>query len=186
MIADRRRWWPLWMHGALRRGVGDAPLFEAVVVSTICREVVCVPGGLWTMKIALVAAVALVVSAACASGNVFELKVGQCFDDPENMDVVSDVELIDCDKPHDNEVYALFDMPEGDFPGVSAVETAALDGCYDAFEPYVGIDYASSALDFNWLSPTSDSWENGDQEIICIAYDLDLKKLTDTVKDSRA
>ena len=138
------------------------------------------------MKIAFVAAVALVVAVACGSGNVFELKVGECFDDPENMDQVSDVELIDCEQPHDNEVYALFDMPEGDFPGVSVVEAAALEGCYDAFEPYVGIDYASSVLDFNWLSPTPSSWEAGDQEIICIAYDLDLKKLTDTVKDPRA
>lgn len=138
------------------------------------------------MKIAFVAAVALVVSVACGSGNVFELKVGQCFDDPENMEVVSDVEIVDCDEAHDNEVYALFDMPSGDFPGVSVVEEAALEGCYDAFEPYVGIDYASSVLDFSWLSPTPDSWENGDYEIVCIAYDLDLKKLTDTVKDSRA
>ena len=141
------------------------------------------------MRLVLVAAVALVVSVACGSGNVFELKVGQCFDDPDNMsgmENISDVEMVDCDQPHDNEVYALFDMPDGNFPGVSVVEDAALDGCYDAFESYVGLDYESSVLDFSWLTPTSSSWEQGDQEVICIAYDLELKKLTDTVKDSRA
>lgn len=135
-------------------------------------------------KIALVAAVALVVSVACGSGNVFELKVGQCFDDPEEFGTVTDVEIVDCDKAHDNEVYALFDVPDGDFPGVSVVEQAALDGCYDAFEGYVGLDYESSVLDFSWLVPTPQSWEEGDQEVVCIAYDLDLKKLTDSVKDS--
>lgn len=138
------------------------------------------------MRIAFVAAVALVASVACGGGNVFELKVGQCFDDPESVDVVSDVDIVDCETAHDNEVYALFDMPAGDFPGVSVVQDAAIEGCHDAFEPYVGIDYVSSVLDFSWLAPTPASWESGDHEIVCIAYDLDLKKLTDTVKGSRA
>jgi len=138
------------------------------------------------MKIAFVAAVALVVSVACGSGNVFELKIGQCFDDPDEMGAVSDVEVVDCDKAHDNEVFALFDMPDGDFPGVSVVEQAASDGCYDAFESYVGIDYASSVLAASWLTPTPRSWDEGDHEVVCIAYDLDLKKLTDSVKNSGA
>ena len=138
------------------------------------------------MKIAFVAAVALVVSVACGSGNVFELKIGQCFDDPDSTERVSDVEIVDCDQAHDNEVYALFNMPEGDFPGVSVVEEAALDGCYDAFEPYVGVDYESSVLAATWYTPSPTSWEQGDREVVCIAYDLDLKKLTDSVKDSRA
>ena len=34
--------------------------------------------------------------------------------------------------------------------------------------------------------PTPFSWEQGDQEVVCSAYDLDLNKLTDTVKNSRA
>jgi len=137
-------------------------------------------------KLLLVAAAALVVSVACGSGNVFELKVGECFDDAQGVDVVSDVEMVDCDEPHDNEVYALFDMADGDFPGMSVVEDAALEGCFDAFEPYVGIDYLSSVLDFSWLSPTPDSWDQDDREIVCVAYDLDQKKLTGTVKDSRS
>ena len=135
-------------------------------------------------RIAFVAAMALIVSVACGSGNVFELKIGQCFDDPDDFGAVSDVEIVDCDSPHDNEVYALFDMPDGSFPGVSVTEGAAQDGCYDAFAPYVGSDYASSVLALTWLVPTSVSWEAGDREVVCVAYDLDLKKLTGSVKDS--
>ena len=141
------------------------------------------------MRFVLVAAVVLVVSVACGSRNVFGLKVGQCFDDPDNMsamDDVSDVEMIDCGKPHNNEIYALFDMPDGSFPGVSVVEDVALEGSHDAFDPYVGLDYESSVLDFSCLTPTPSSCEQGDQEVVCISYDLDLKKLTDTAKNSRA
>jgi len=140
------------------------------------------------MKITFVTAVVLIVSVACGSGNVFELKIGQCFDDPATeRELVGDVEIVDCDQAHDNEVYALFNMPEGDFPALSVVNEAALDGCYEAFEPYVGIDYGSSVLDISWFIPSSDSWERiGDRMVVCFAYDLDLKKLTDSVKDSRA
>lgn len=167
------------------------------------------------MRMAFVAAVALVVSVACGggdaasdsttssdgtasatvaattvatatvgSGDVFELKVGQCFDDPDQFENVTDLEMLACDEAHDNEVYALFDLPAGTFPGVSVIEDLAGTGCHDAFAGYVGLDYASSVLDFSWLAPTPRSWESGDQEVVCIVYDLDLKKLTDSVKDS--
>ncbi len=105
------------------------------------------------VRLAFVAALALVVSAACGSGNVFELKVGECFDDPTDA-TVTDVEMVDCEEAHDNEAYA-------------------------------GIDYGSSILDYSWLVPTPKSWEDGDdREVLCIVYDLDLKKLTGSVKNS--
>lgn len=125
-----------------------------------------------------------VATADIGSGDVFQLEVGQCFDDPDEFGVISDVEMIDCAEPHDNEVYALFDLPAGPFPGVSIVEGEALEGCMAAFEPYVGLDYASSILDYTWLTPTPRSWENDDREIVCVLYDLDLKKLTESMKDS--
>ena len=118
------------------------------------------------------------------SGDVFALEIGQCFDDPDTSGTVTAVDMVDCSDPHDNEVYALFDMPDSTFPGLSVVKEAAADGCYNAFEPHVGLDYESSVFDFSWLAPTPNSWENGDHEIVCIAYDLDLKKLTETVKNS--
>lgn len=131
-----------------------------------------------------VAATSVASAATVGSGDVFKLKVGQCFDDPDQFENVTDLEMIACDEAHDNEVYALFDLPDGTFPGVSVIKELAGTGCHDSFAGYVGLDYASSVLDFSWLAPTPNSWENGDQEVVCIAYDLDLKKLTDSVKDS--
>ena len=66
-----------------------------------------------------------------------------------------------------NEVYYLFDMPSGDFPGSSAIEAQAINGCLDAFEPYVGKEYDTSMLGVLWLTPTAGSWDEGDREIVC-------------------
>jgi hypothetical protein len=138
------------------------------------------------MKRALAVIVASGVLAACGQGNVFSLEVGQCFQDQSAATEVSDVEVVDCDDAHDNEVYGLFDLPDGDYPGAEAVQEAAVLGCYDRFEGFVGRDYESSRLDFGWLYPTSDSWDNGDREVICMLSELSGEQLIGSMKDSGA
>lgn len=130
----------------------------------------------------IVAVVALVV-AACSS-NVFELEVGDCFDDPDNFIEVSDVEIVECEEPHDNEVYALFVIPDGDYPGEDALETRSINDCLDAFQPYVGRDFASSSLDASYLFPSSESWAVGDREVACFTFDFGGAKLNRSVAGS--
>lgn len=135
----------------------------------------------------LVAAIALVL-AAC-SGNVFDLDVADCFDDGDlvvgaEAAEVGDVPLIECSEPHDNEVYAITELDAGPFPGDEAVAARADETCLDEFEPFVGLDYASSALDFGWFVPTADSWDAGDRTVACFIYRLDLEKVTGTLAGS--
>lgn len=115
--------------------------------------------------------VALLALAGCGQGNVFELSVGDCFDDPSVTEQVSDVPLVDCAEPHHNEVFEVFELADGDHPGVDAVEAAAGEGCLAAFEPFVGAPYATSELYLGWLSPTEDSWDGGDREVVCYLYE---------------
>jgi len=133
-------------------------------------------------RVVMLLAGALIL-AAC-SGNVFDLEVGQCFDEPDSLDEVSNVEIVDCTEAHDNEVYHLFDLPDGDFPGDIAVGEAAVEGCLGTFEGYVGLDYESSALDIRYLIPTADSWSDGDQEVVCYLVDLNGAQLTGSMKGS--
>ncbi|MDA0351783.1 MAG: septum formation family protein [Chloroflexi bacterium] len=136
-------------------------------------------------RFAIVAvAMAAVVLGACGDGNVFSLKVGDCFENPGTGVEVSNVTTTDCGEPHGVEVYGLFDLPDGDFPGAAVVEDAAIEGCLSRFEPYVGRDFDSSALDISWLYPTPDSWDQGDQEIVCILRDFGGDPLTGSMKDS--
>ena len=114
--------------------------------------------------------VALALS-ACGSASVFELEVGDCFDDPTTGAEVSSVDAVDCAEPHDNEVYALYDYDGDTYPGESEMSAAADEGCEARFEEYVGIAYLDSALYYTHLTPTQESWDSGDREVVCVLYE---------------
>lgn len=116
-------------------------------------------------------------------GNVFELAVGDCFDDTTD-EQISDVPVVDCAEPHDNEVFHVFDVADGDFPGEAALLEEAEATCIPAFEAYVGRDYATSRLDVFPITPTSSSWAGGDREIVCALYDVDLAQLEGSMRGS--
>ena len=114
--------------------------------------------------------------AGCGEGNVFELAEGDCFNDEESEEV-SDVEIVPCDEPHQNEVYAVVlieEPPELAYPGSDRVSDLAAQLCLEHFEDFVGLPYIDSLLDVSTLYPTQDSWESlDDREVICSLYDLE-------------
>ncbi len=119
-----------------------------------------------------------VLTAACSAGNVFELEVGQCFNDPDDFEVVSNVEMLDCSEPHDNEVYYLYDMTQDDFPGAAAVQDLVQIECIAKFDSYVGSEYLTSSLDIGAFFPTNETWDQDDREVICFLYDREFNQLT--------
>lgn len=118
---------------------------------------------------------------------VLALNVGDCFDDPpgvfetDEMTEVESVAAVPCDEPHDNQAYAKFDLPDGDWPGDEETSQDAFDGCLDEFEAMIGEPYETSPLDILPLSPTETGWRLGDHEVLCAVYNLDLSKLTTDV-----
>lgn len=131
------------------------------------------------------------LAAGCSSGNVFSLDPGTCFDDvaqftsADGGDEVEDVPVVDCAEPHDNEVFATFDLEGDTFPGDEAIATRADQGCRDRFEDYVGRDYASSRFVATHLVPTQQSWDaRDDREVVCFLYDIDLAKLEGSAEGS--
>lgn len=121
------------------------------------------------------------------SVDAFQMRVGDCFDDGSafTSEEVNSVPGVPCAKPHDNEVYAVFDVTASSFPGDAMAEMAH-DGCLTRFEPFVGKDYESSSLDIATLYPTRESWQGqNDREVVCAVYDLEGEKLTGTVKGLR-
>lgn len=124
-----------------------------------------------------------------ADVSVFELTVGTCFDDvaafgEQGGGEVGDLPVVECDAPHDNEVYAVFNVEESAFPGDEAMRETAEEGCLARFEPYVDRDYDSSRLVISHLVPTDGTWARGDREVICFLYDIDLEKLVGSMEGS--
>jgi hypothetical protein len=126
-----------------------------------------------------------VLLAAC-SGNVFDLAVGDCFDDGDmavaGVEEVGDVPMVECSEPHDNEVYAVVTVDGDVFPGEEAIQSTADDMCLEAFDGFVGLDYQTSTLDFGWLVPTADTWAAGDRVVACFVYRMDYEKVTGTLQ----
>jgi hypothetical protein len=115
------------------------------------------------------------------SGSVdaFNMRVGDCFDDPTDTygDEVSSLPGVPCAEPHDNEVYALVDVTLAEYPGEDAMWAHANDECLKRFEGYVGLDYESSSLDIYTMYPSTSSWEQDDREVVCALYDMNAAKL---------
>ncbi len=115
----------------------------------------------------LVLASLLLLGCGPGEGSVFSLAEGECFDDPEDTSDIREVPLVACDQPHDNEVFATFDLEDGDFPGSAEVEEQALSGCTERFPAQVAEEYGDDELVIGVLTPTSDSWSGGDREVVC-------------------
>lgn len=115
--------------------------------------------------------------------SVFSLRVGDCFDDVAlEPSEVSDVPAVSCDDPHDNEVFSVWQTSGDDFPGNEALNVDGIDGCLEPFATYVGVDYDDSRLGLFPITPTAESWEQGDREVVCALYDIELAQLTGSMK----
>lgn len=105
-----------------------------------------------------------------------DVQVGDCYnDDPEQSSStetfeVNSVDAIPCDEPHDNEIYALWDLPDGDFPGEDAVVDQSYEGCLERFPDFVGVAYESTTLDVGIIFPLQETWDAGDREVVCSVF----------------
>jgi hypothetical protein len=122
-----------------------------------------------------------VLVASCAGG-VVKLSVGQCFDDPLDLSEVTDVGVVACIAPHDNEVVAVVDLEDGMFPGGSTVGAEADSRCRVAFGEYMGVPYDQSPYILGWLAPSAESWAVGDREVICFVFDPSGNKTTGSLR----
>ncbi|MDH3208044.1 MAG: septum formation family protein [Gemmatimonadota bacterium] len=114
--------------------------------------------------------------------DAFEVHVGDCFDDAAfASSEISEIPGVPCSDPHDNEIYATFDLP-GEWPGDERVEELAYEGCFDRFADAVGKSYEESLIDYTTIYPSKGSWSRlGDREVICVAYHMEYEKLTGSI-----
>lgn len=122
--------------------------------------------------------------------DAFSLRMGDCFDNTRSLagdgaGEVSSLPGVPCSQPHDNEVYAVFNVDYDSFPGDDQMGEMAFDACMQRFEGFVGIDYDSSSLDIATLYPSKDSWSmQKDREVVCALYDMNGNKVTGSAKDT--
>ena len=95
---------------------------------------------------------------------VFGLRPGECINSTGsglNFTVLS------CATPHDAEVFATFSLPKGAWPGDSAVQQDAGNGCESRFGSYLNPQLATADLTQEYVYPNQAAWQAGERTVVC-------------------
>ena len=95
---------------------------------------------LWTILIVVAIILAVTTSARRDSGgsvteggsiSATALKVGDCVNGLKNTTNLLSLPGVPCVQPHEGEVFAVFDLPAGEYPGAAAVDDEVSKECND-------------------------------------------------------
>ncbi|MDG4827292.1 septum formation family protein [Asanoa sp. WMMD1127] len=136
---------------------------------------------------AVVIVVAAVVGAAVALGNAGDsasggevsaakLAVGHCVDGLKETDDLAGLPVLPCEQPHEGEVFAIFALPAGPYPGDAALGRQAQQECLKRFETYAPSSVADDKVELFYLHPSQLSWTSGDRGVTCVATDPTAKR----------
>ncbi|WP_329621368.1 DUF4190 domain-containing protein [Streptomyces sp. NBC_01255] len=112
------------------------------------------------------------VEEASRTKSPFALRTGQCFGDDgklEEREYATDVEIVDCAKPHDGEVTGGFKLTGYDkWPGESEIEEVAEKRCETINSAYA-LDTWAVPIDVGvyYYMPSGQSWRLGDRIVTC-------------------
>ncbi|MFC4070110.1 DUF4190 domain-containing protein [Actinoplanes subglobosus] len=96
-----------------------------------------------------------------------ELQAGDCISSLDGATRVGDMPVVSCGQPHKAEVYHVFELPAGAYPGRDAVAAESTTRCGTAFKPYKTPQNAD--LEIYYLYPQDeDDWQQ-DHSVLCIA-----------------
>jgi hypothetical protein len=118
---------------------------------------------------------------SAGSVSVYDLRVGDCFNAGEEEEI-SEVDGTPCTDPHAYEVFAIDDYQADALPSDAQLEAVFLSVCTEPFETYVGFPYATSALYANMITPSEESWSDGDRTFICVLFDPEDETLTESMR----
>jgi hypothetical protein len=121
-----------------------------------------------------------------SAGNVSvdDLRPGDCFNTGDDVEI-SDVDGVPCSEPHEYEVFAVTTYEgDGTFPSDADLDGIFTQVCEPPFEQYVGEPYATSQIFGTMISPSEESFSEGDREYICVLYDPDNAALTTSLRDA--
>jgi hypothetical protein len=141
---------------------------------------------LWTAI--LVIATGAYVCRDRLSGNVTDLKVGDCFDVPESVvtdAVLKGVQHHPCGDPHTAEVIFTGFVPGTNeaYPDDASFSAFARTLCFPAYRDYRGRDYeADLGYHVSTVAPTADGWKTGDRGFTCLIVRADHKPMIGTVR----
>jgi hypothetical protein len=95
---------------------------------------------------------------------VFSLQAGECVNSSPNG---LSVTLSSCAVPHDAEVFATFRLTGTSWPGSTAIQADAGNGCMSRVASYVNPQLANAGLNQEYVFPDQQAWQAGVRTVIC-------------------
>ncbi|ULE34277.1 septum formation family protein [Mycobacterium sp. IDR2000157661] len=120
---------------------------------------------LWTL--AIIAILAFVVLDA-GTVTATDVQEGDCLSEIPGDTRVRTVKTVDCAEPHAGEVFAVLQMPDGDFPGQAVIDSYT-ERCSPELARYSPAAMEDDAVQLYVLYPTAETWAEGDRAVTCIA-----------------
>ena len=107
-----------------------------------------------------------------ASVNVFSMPVGTCFDNPSgNLFSINSVTPIACTKAHNAQVYAQYTARGTSFPGTTALDHRAENGCNARISGHLDQSKITSTMSLHFIFPRQLAWDSGQRRISCLIVD---------------
>ncbi|MEU4620717.1 DUF4190 domain-containing protein [Actinoplanes sp. NPDC023801] len=132
--------------------------------------------------VAVLAAAIFSDSSGPRTGSVetYRLEAGQCIRALGSGSEVSTLPVVDCARPHEAEVYHVFMMPAGPYPGEGAILDESEQRCAAALKPY--LTPGNEDLELSYLYPQRLNWERQDRGVTCLAIDPKGTRTTSIMK----
>ncbi|MFJ7956583.1 DUF4190 domain-containing protein [Streptomyces sp. NPDC096319] len=111
------------------------------------------------------------VEEASRSQSAYDLREGQCFTDgSQGEEYATDIEVVDCARPHDGEVSGGFELTGiAKWPGDTAIEGIAEQRCEEANLAYAMDTWAIPRdVGTSYYQPSRESWRLGDRMVTCV------------------
>ena len=144
----------------------------------------------WMPLIAIVLAVGYFANARRNADGVLEvagtlsvtdLRPGDCFNSDEETEI-TDVDGAPCTEAHEYEVFAIGSHEADAYPGEAEMDGVFVSLCEASFDAFVGVPYADSELWASMITPSDESWGDGDRDFTCILYDPEDSQLTNSME----
>jgi hypothetical protein len=127
--------------------------------------------GLWTVAAAIVAAAIITrppPPKPVPLPRVFSLRPGECLNSGRNG--VSGLQVLSCSQAHDAEVFATFRVGGSHYPGATALQQQARQGCASRLSGYLNPELAAASLAQSFVYPDAGAWSAGERTVVCTVH----------------
>ncbi len=121
---------------------------------------------LWVLGAAVLVVFLLIFDKGSVSAT--KVEAGDCLKNLPASGLVLTVDTAPCNEPHKGEIFAVMTMPDGDFPGSSAIEEYQ-NKCAPKLAEFSPSASRDPGIGLFVLYPSEDSWGQGDRAVTCIA-----------------